>query len=105
MQTENERENVEKKNAYRKKKNRKIRENDMRIDCLIDACIVENVSNLIDLKTNKIIALKYDVMRLCMKSNLQLFLSMIFEKKNAFDVVANQMNSTFQRTCETNRSR
>ena len=81
LQTENERENVEKKMRIEEEKNREIRENDMRIDCLIDAYIAENVSNLIDLKTNKIIALKYDVIRFCMKSNLQLFLSMIFEKE------------------------
>ena len=81
MQTKNERENVEKKMRIEKEKNRKIRENDMRIDCLIDACIVENVSNLIVLKTNEIVALKYNVMRVCIKSNLQLFLSTIFEKK------------------------
>ena len=55
--------------------------NDVRIDCFIETCVVENASNLIDLKTNKIVALKYDVMRVCMKSNLQLFLSMIFEKE------------------------
>ena len=53
----------------------------MRIDCLIDACIAENVSNLIDLKADKIIALKYDVMRVCMKSDLQLLLSVIFEEE------------------------
>ena len=76
LQTEKKRENVEKKMRIEKEKNREIRENDMRIDCLIDACIVENASNLIDLKTDKIIVLKYDVMRLCIKSNLQLFLEL-----------------------------
>ena len=94
-----------KKMRIEKEKNRKIRENDLRFDCLIETCVVKNVSNLIVLKTNEIVALKYDVMCVCMKSNLQLFLSTIFKKKNAFDVVINQKNSIFQRICNTNRSR
>ena len=81
LQTKKERENVEKKMRIEEEENRKIRENDMRVDCLIDACTAENASNLIDLKADKIITLKYDVMRVCMKSDLQLLLSAIFEEE------------------------
>ena len=78
MQTERRRENAEKEMRIEEKKNRKIRENDLRLDCLIDTCAAENVSNLIVLKADEIVALKYDVMRVCMKSDLQLLLSAIF---------------------------
>ncbi|KAG6997643.1 hypothetical protein G7Y79_00039g076050 [Physcia stellaris] len=78
LQTEDERENVEKEMRIEEEEYREIRENDMRIDCLIGACIAENASNLTDLKADKIIALKYDVMRLCMEPDLQLLLPVTF---------------------------
>ena len=71
MQTKKKRENVEKEKRI--EANREIERNkkdDVRIDCLIESCVDANVSNLIDLKTDKVIALKYDVMRLCMRSHL-----------------------------------
>ena len=86
MQTENEHENVEKKKRIEKnrKMNRNMK-NDVRVDCFIETCVVENISNLIDLKTNKIIALKYDVMRVCMKSLfLELHLSRLRKNNDLF---------------------
>ena len=57
----------------------------MRIDCLIDEYIVENVSNLIVLKTDEIVALKYNVMRVCMKSLFRiLHLSKLRENNDLF---------------------
>ena len=44
------------KNENTSKKNEKIRENDMRIEYFIETCVNANISNLIDLKTNEIIA-------------------------------------------------
>ena len=96
LQTEDEQETVERKKRIEEEENRKIREDDMRIECFIETCVDANASNLIALKANEVVALKYDVMRVCMKS--QLFLSKIFEeseriwcrcKSNEFDFSTN----------------
>ena len=108
LQTKNERENVEKEMRIEKEKNRKIRENDMRIECFIETWIDANVSNLIDFETDEIVAWKYDVMRFCMKLNLQLFLELHLSKlrknndffwldckSNEFDFSTNMRNKSF----------
>ena len=88
---------------------KKIKVNETRIDCLIEICIVENVLNSNDLNTNKIVALKYDVMRVYIKSQLflKLHLSKLREnndllwrdcKSNEFDFSTNMRNKSF--TCE-----
>ena len=64
-------------------KNRKINrnvKNDVRIDYFIETCVDANVSNLIVFETNEIVALKYDVMRICMKLNLQLLFELHLSK-------------------------
>ena len=94
LQTKKKRKNVEKEKRI-EKKNREIRENDMRIDCLIETCVAENASNLIDLKANKIIAWKYNVMRFCMKSNLQLLLELHLSKLR-------ENNDLFWLDCKSN---
>ena len=69
------------------------------------ACVDSNVSNLSDLKTNEIVALKYDVMRICMNSKLrELHLSKFCKnvdlfwrdcKSNDFDFSTNMRNKSF----------
>ena len=73
-------------------------------------CVDSNVSNLSNLKANEIVALKYNVMRICMKLHLhfellsRLHLSKIFEeseriwcrcKSNEFDFSTNMRNKSF----------
>ena len=59
--------------------------NDVRIDCFIETYIVKNDSNLINLKTNKIIVLKYNVIRVRIKSLfLKLHLSKLRKNNDLF---------------------
>ena len=69
------------------------------------ACADSNASNLIDLEADEIVALKYDVMRICMNSELrELHLSEFCKdddlfwrdcKSNDFDFSANMRNRSF----------
>ena len=104
LQTKNEREIIE---------NRKEKEiNEIECDEIENwhekfsrKCVVANVSNLIDLKTNDIVVLKYDVIRICVNSKLrELYLSKFCKnddlfwrdcKSNDFDFSTNMRNKSF----------
>ena len=84
-------------------------ESESRIDAeeLSRACVNLKISNLIVLKADKIVALRYDVTRVCMKRSLlsRLHLSELREEQCAFDADADSLISTSQRTCDVDHSR